>query len=126
VGFKHLTYVHPRRNAQWVQDDINRIAIHIEWHVLDRHNCRNDTLVTVASGHLVTRLDTTLDSEVHLSDFQDTRCEVVALLELAFLVIKARFVFFLALFKTLLRLLEQLSEALVLHAKLEPVRSRQL
>ena len=121
MGFEYLTNVHPRRDAQRVQDDVNGITVHIVRHVLNRHDRGDNTLVTVTAGHLVARLDTTLDSKIDLNDFQDTRCKIITLLELAFFVVKARIVFFLALLKALLGFLQQLIETFILHAQLEPV-----
>ena len=49
----------------------------------------------MTSGHLVARLNPTLDREVHLDDLENTRGKVITLLKLAFLIVKARFVLFL-------------------------------
>ena len=61
VGFEDLPDVHTRRYTQRVQDDVHRRAVGIMRHVFDRHDHRDHTLVTVTTGHLVARLDATLD-----------------------------------------------------------------
>src|SRR5690554_3860761 len=125
MGFQNLTNVHPRRYTQRVQHDINGGTVLVVRHIFNRHNRGDNTLVTVTTGHLVARLNTTLDSQVHLDDLQHARGKVVALLQLAFLVIKASLVLLLAIFQTLLGFLQQLIKTFVFHAKLEPVRARQ-
>jgi ATPase subunit of ABC transporter with duplicated ATPase domains len=53
---ENLTNVHPGRHAERVQHDVHRAAVFHVRHVLDRQDARYDTLVTVTTGHLVTRL----------------------------------------------------------------------
>ena len=62
MRFQDLADVHSRRYTQRVQHDIDRLAIFKEWHIFDRHDRRNNTLVTVTASHLVTRLQATLDA----------------------------------------------------------------
>ncbi len=69
----------------------------------------------MTSGHLVARLNPTLDREVHLDDLENTRGKVITLLKLAFLIVKARFVLFFPIFKTLLGFFKQLIQRLVFH-----------
>lgn len=88
VGFEDLADVHPRRYAQRVEDDVDRSAIGIVRHVFHRHDHRDHTLVTVTAGHLVARLDAALDRQVDLDDLQHARSQVVALLQLALLVLE--------------------------------------
>ena len=95
MGLENLTYVHPRRNTQRVQNDINRFAVLVIRHIFDRHHHRDNTLVTVTARHLVARLDTTLDRKVNLNDLQYAGRKIITLLQLAFLIFKALFKFFL-------------------------------
>ena len=77
--FEDLADVHSRRHAQRVQHDVDGLAVGHVRHVLDRHDGRDDTLVAVAAGHLVARLDAALHGQVHLDHLQHARGEVVAL-----------------------------------------------
>ena len=51
-------------------------------HVFDRHDRRNHTLVTVTAGHLVARLQTALDGQIHLDHLLHARRQFVALRQL--------------------------------------------
>ncbi len=125
MSFKDLTNVHPRRYTERVQNDIDGIAKLVVGHVFNRHNRRDNTLVTVTASHLVARLNTTLDCQVNLNNLEYARSQIVALLKLALLVVKASFVLFLAILEALLGFLQQLVQSFVFHAQLEPVGSRQ-
>ena len=83
MGFQYLTNVHTGRNTQWVQYDINRITEFIVRHVFHRHDDGDNTLVTVTTSHLVTRLNATLDGKVDLNDFENTWCHIVTSLEVS-------------------------------------------
>ena len=48
-------------------------------HILDRSNARDDALVTVATGHLVARLQAALDGKVYLDHLEHARGQLVAL-----------------------------------------------
>ena len=91
VGFENLTHVHPRGHAQRVEHDIHRLALLVIGHIFHRHDDRDNTLVTVAARHFVAGLNAAFDGEIHLNDFQHARCQIVAALQLAFFVVKARF-----------------------------------
>src|SRR5690606_26683063 len=86
VSLENLTDVHARGYAERVQHDVYRVAGFVVGHVFLGHYDGDNTLVTVTTGHLVTRLDATLDGQVDLDDLEYTRCEVVALGDLALLV----------------------------------------
>ena len=62
VNFKNLTDVHSGRHAQRVQNNVNRSAVGHERHIFDTSDAGNHTLVAVTTGHLVTGLQTTLNS----------------------------------------------------------------
>ena len=54
VDFQNLTDVHTARNAQRIQDDIDRSTVFEIRHIFHRNHTGNDTLVTMTSGHFVT------------------------------------------------------------------------
>ena len=70
MGLKDLPHVHTRGNAQRVEADFNGGAVRQERHVFFGHDLGDHTLVTVASGHLVTDLELLLggDVDLHLLD----------------------------------------------------------
>ena len=62
--FKHLTDVHTRRHTEGVEHDVYGSTISKEWHVFLTHDFGYDTLVTVATCHLITDTNLTLLSDV--------------------------------------------------------------
>src|SRR5262249_27404112 len=81
MGLEDLTDVHAARNAERVQHDVDRPTVLRVRHVLFGHDARDDTLVTVASGHLVADLELPLDGDVDLHHLDDARGKLVALRE---------------------------------------------
>ena len=69
---KDLTQVHTRRHTQWVQYHIYRTTILHEWHILKTYHLRNDTLITMATGKLITYLNLTLLGDINLSHLKNT------------------------------------------------------
>ena len=67
MGLKYLSNVHTGRNTEWVENDVNRCSILKEWHVLNRSNLGDNTLVSVATGHLVADGELTLCGDVNLN-----------------------------------------------------------
>ena len=126
VRFQHLTDVHARRHAERIQNDVDRLAVLVVRHVFDRHDHRDHTLVTVTAGHLVARLDATLDRQVHLDDLQHAGRQIVARGDLALLVFEALIEFLALQLQALGRLLERSLRFVFLHADLEPLLTRQL
>lgn len=57
MDLKHLPDVHSRGNAEGVKNDIERLAVFKEGHILLRKNAGYNTLVSVAAGHLVADRD---------------------------------------------------------------------
>jgi hypothetical protein len=55
-----------------------RAIFHVR-HVFDRHDARTHTLVTVTTGHLVARLQATLDGHIDLDHLLHARRQFVAL-----------------------------------------------
>ena len=88
MHFEDLTDVHTGRYAQRVQNDVDRTAVLVMGHILDRTDLGDNTLVTVTTRHLVTRLDATLDGQIDLDDLQYARRQVIALDDLATLVLE--------------------------------------
>ena len=80
MSLEYLSNVHTRWNTEGVQDHIHRGAILKVWHVFNRHNLGDYTLVSVTTGHLVTDLKLALDGHVNLDQLDDTRGEFVAFL----------------------------------------------
>src|SRR5690606_24480494 len=118
VSLQYLTHVHTRRYAERIQYDVDRVALFVVGHVFNRHDDGNDTLVTVAPCHLVARLDTTLDSQINLDDLQDSWCEVVALGQLALLVLETLVQFQAPLLELGFCTLQLLVELVLGHAQL--------
>ena len=71
-GLENLTEVHSRRHTQRVQHQVYRTSVLEERHILHAYNLRNDTLVTVTTGELVTDTDLTLLGDVNLGHLEDT------------------------------------------------------
>ena len=109
MGFQNLTDVHTRRYAQWVQYDIYRSTVSIVRHIFDRVDLRDNTLVTVTTCHLITRLDLTFNGQIHLNNLQHAWCQIVALSDFA----AFRFEFFLELVFQFVILLSQLFQLIL-------------
>ena len=71
-----------------VEHDIHRLPVLVVRHILNRHDDRDNTLVTVPASHLVSRLDAALDRQVNLDDLEYARGQVIAALQLALLVLE--------------------------------------
>ena len=72
MDLKYLSDIHSGRNAQRVQHDVKRSSVGKERHVFNREYSRNNTLVTVTAGHLITNLDLTLLSDVNANGLVDS------------------------------------------------------
>jgi len=81
VGFQNLTNVHARRHAQRIQHDVDRRSVGEERHLLHRHDTRHNTLVAVATGHLVAYLQLALCGHEHLADLDHAGRQFVARLD---------------------------------------------
>ncbi len=125
MSFQHLADVHSRRNAERVQDDIDRRAVVEVRHVLDRDDRRDHALVTVPAGHLVAGLDPALDREVDLDHLQHARREIVAGGDLRLLLVEAAIELVALRFEAFGRRLELAVRFLVLEADVEPLLARQ-
>ena len=77
--------------AERVQDDVDRGSILKERHVFHRVDLGDHTLVPVTAGHLVTRLQLALHREEDFYDLHYARRQIIALLDLINLVVKAGF-----------------------------------
>src|SRR6266699_1379990 len=82
VRLQNLADIHTRRNAQRIENDLDRGAVRHVRHVLLRHDARDDALVAVAAGHLVADGELALHGDVSLDQLDDPGGQFVALFEL--------------------------------------------
>src|SRR5258708_5822310 len=82
VRLKNLPDVHTRRNAERIENDLDRSAVGHVRHVFLRHDARDDALVAVAAGHFVADRELALHSDVDLDQLDDAWGQFVALAEL--------------------------------------------
>ena len=78
VNFKNLTDIHTGRNAQRVQNDVQRGAVGQVRHILTRQDAGDDALVAVAAGHLVADGYLALLRDIHADDLIDAGAHLVA------------------------------------------------
>ena len=78
VGFEKLADVHAARNAQRVQNDVDRRAVREERHVLHGHDAGDNALVAVAARHLVADHQLALLGDVDLDRHVRARRQLVA------------------------------------------------
>ena len=90
VALEDLPDVHTRRNAERVEHDVDRVAVLQVRHVLFGQDARDDTLVAVATGHLVADRQLALDGDVDLDHLDDARRELVTLGQLGDLLLVER------------------------------------
>ena len=76
-SLEYLSQVHTRRHTKRVEHQVNRTTVVEERHVLLTNNLRNDTLVTVTSGQLISDTDLTLLGNIYLSHLKDSRRKFV-------------------------------------------------
>jgi len=72
MNLKHLSDVHTRRYAQWVEDNLNWCTVRKERHIFFWQDTGNDTLVTVTSSHFVTFRYLTFLSDVNTNQLIHT------------------------------------------------------
>src|SRR5437879_13223621 len=82
VRFQNLADVHTRRNAERIQNDLDRSAVRHVRHVFLRHDAGDDALVAVAAGHLVADGKLAIHGDVDFDQLNDDRGQIVALIEL--------------------------------------------
>ena len=70
MNLENLSDVHSRWNTKRIKNNINWLTAFIVRHVFNRLDHRNNTFVTMTSSHLVSWLDTTLNSKVDLNRFK--------------------------------------------------------
>ncbi len=81
MALKYLPDVHSGRNAERVEYYVHRRAVRQVGHVLHGKYDRDDTLVSVTSGHLVAGLYLALHGDEDLYYLVDSRRQVVALFD---------------------------------------------
>ena len=79
MDLQNLPDVHTGRDAQGVQDNIQRRASRQERHVLLGQDPGDDALVTVTTGHLIADGDLPLLGDIDPDDLVDTGRELVAI-----------------------------------------------
>src|SRR4051812_3210196 len=79
VGLEDLSNVHTAGHAQRVEDNVDRTAVGEERHILLGDDTCNDTLVAVASSHLVADRDLSLLGHIDLHELNDARRQLVRL-----------------------------------------------
>src|SRR4029078_7039114 len=79
VCLEDLPHVHSAWYAERVEHDIDRTSVRKERHVFLRHDAGNDTLVAVASGHLIAHRDLALLDEITLHELDDARGQLIRL-----------------------------------------------
>src|SRR6266849_1808457 len=82
VRFENLADIHTRRNAERIQNDLDRSSVREVRHVLLRHDARDHPFVAVAAGHLVADGELALHGDVGLDQLDDPGRQFVALPEL--------------------------------------------
>src|SRR5690625_4594464 len=80
VDFEDLADVHTTGNTVGVEDHVDRSSVGEERHVLDRQDRRDDALVSVAAGHLVTDGDLAALGHVDADHLVDARRELIIVL----------------------------------------------
>ena len=78
VNLEHLADVHTARDAEGVEDDVQRRAVGHIGHILARENAGDDALVAVAAGHFVAHGDLALLRDVHAHDLVHSGAHLVA------------------------------------------------
>ncbi len=87
-SLEDLTDVHTGRHTHRVQHDIYRRTICKERHILYAHDLGYDTLVTMATCHLVTHADLTTLGNIHLGHLDDTIGQFISDSEVEFLTLE--------------------------------------
>src|SRR4051794_361797 len=80
VGLEDLPDVHAARDAERVEDDVDRRPVLEERHVLDGQDLGDDALVAVPAGQLVAVADLALLGDVDPDQLVDARGQLVAVL----------------------------------------------
>ena len=76
VTLEELTDVHTARHTKWREDDVDRRTVSQVGHVFFGQNARDNTLVTVTSGELVTFSDLALLGDKDTNELVHTRGEL--------------------------------------------------
>jgi len=76
-SLEDLSQIHTRRHTHRVQHQVDRATVSQERHILLTHNLRDNTLVTVTTGKLITNLDLTLLCDIDFGHLQDTGRQLI-------------------------------------------------
>ena len=74
----NLSEVHSGRHTERVEDNVHRSSVLEERHILLPDNLGHDTLVSVASGHLVTDSDLPLLGDIYLGELHHTVGKIIS------------------------------------------------
>ena len=78
VNFQYLSYIHSGRYAQRVKHYLKRLTVFQEWHILFRKDSGNNTLITMASCHLISNVNLSLGCNVASYQLVDSRRKFIA------------------------------------------------
>ncbi len=81
MRFENLAHIHPRRNPQRVQHDLDRRPVGQVRHVFLRENPRDHAFVPVPTGHLVADRHLPLHRDVHLHQLDHAGRQFIAPLQ---------------------------------------------
>ena len=76
-GLVYLTQIHTGRHTQRVENDVDRRTVCQERHIFGTHNLRNNTLVTVTTGHLITDTQFALHGDIYLGHLDDATRQII-------------------------------------------------
>ncbi len=126
MRFQDLADVHTRRHTERIEHDVDRRTVLGVRHVFDWNDRRHDALVSMASRHLVARLNAALHGQVHLDHLQDARRQIVARGDLRALLFVALLELLALRLQTLRSTLDRCIALFVLQTNLEPLLAREI
>ena len=91
------------------------------WHIFNRNNPGDNTLVTMASCHLVARLNAAFHCNIDLHHFLYTRCQIISAGDLSLFLFKDGLNLFALLLELLSNQFNLLIHILVAHANFKPL-----
>ena len=80
MHLKYLTDIHTRRHAHRIQHDLQRRSVRHKRHILFRKNPRDDTLISVATRHLVSHIDFSFLRNIASYELVDSRRKLVPII----------------------------------------------
>ena len=77
MGFQDLSHVHTRGNSQRIKHYFHRSSIGKVGHILFRHNPGDDSLIAMASGHLIAHGKLPFHGHINFNHLDDSRQEFI-------------------------------------------------